>query len=335
MTRIVFATLILMSLWNCSNDLDLTTEWKDIPVVYGIINADSTTNYVRVEKVFLDPETNALQLAQISDSIYYQNVKVEIERPKRNERILLNRVDGNEEGITRDSGIFATNPNTLYKLDLPKAEQLEGGEEISIIITRADEQTPATATTTLLEPFTIVSGQPADLINWSEYDRTVRVAWRPEGEAASVYDIKFIINYEESTGGSNEFISKSLEWKVAENLIREDFNAQRLTVEILGREFYSFLASELEANTSIQRRFVDMDLEIIAGGSELLQYINIRQVNTGITSSQEIPTFSNIEGGLGLFTARITVEKKGFNLTAPAIDSLVEGRLTRDLNFLD
>lgn len=333
--RFIALGCLLLSVWSCSNELDLTTEWQDIPIVYGIIAAESTTNYVRVEKAFLDPETNALQLAQIPDSIYYQEVVVQIERPERNERITLERVDGKEEGIIREAGIFATDPNTLYKLELPRAEQLEGGEEINIIVSRGDEITPATATTTLLEPFTIVGGQPADLINWSEYDRTVRVSWRPEGEAASVFDVNFIINYEEATGGSSEFASKSLEWKIAENLAREDMDAQRLTIEVLGREFYAFLASELEADATIQRRFTDIDLEIIAGGTELLDYINIRQVNTGITSAQEIPTFTNIEGGLGLFTSRTTVSKLGLGITGPARDSLIEGSLTRDLNFLD
>ncbi|NJK82640.1 MAG: DUF4249 family protein [Saprospiraceae bacterium] len=334
MIRLTAVVLSILFVLGCDNEIELTTEWQDIPVIYGILNKNNPVNYVRVEKAFLDPNTNAFDLAKVPDSIYYQNVLVQLERPKRNELITLQRVNATEEGITRAEGIFATEPNILYKLDLPRSEQLENGEQVRIIVTRGEASTPAIATTTILNDFIIINGQPADLINWGEYERPVRISWRPEGEEATIYDVKFLINYDESTN-NGEFLPKVVEWIIAQNFVREDFSSQRLGVEVLGQTFYSFLQSTLPTSSSVRRRFKSMDLQVIAGGQELLEYINLRNVNTGITSSQEIPTYTNVEGGLGVFTSINVAEKKGIQLTGPAIDSLKEGRITRNLNFVD
>ncbi len=334
MIRLAVFVFVLLFLSSCDNEINLTTDWKDIPIVYGILDKNAMVNYIRVEKAFLDSKTNAFEIAKIADSIYYQEVLVQLERPKRNERITLQRVDASKEGIAREKGIFATEPNILYKLDLPRSEQLQNGEEVRIIVTRSDKSTPATATTIIIDDFIIIAGQPADLVNWSEYDRPVRISWRPEGRAATVYDVKFLINYDESTS-NGEFLPKVLEWTVARNFAREDFNSQRLGVEVLGQAFYRFLQSELPTSSNVRRRFKNMDLQVIAGGRELLEYIALRNVNAGITSSQEIPSYTNVQNGLGVFTSINIAEKKGIRLTGPAIDSLKEGRITRNLNFMD
>lgn len=317
----------------CSNELDLTTTWKDVPIVYGIISRKDSAQYIRVEKAFIDPSTSALVLAQRPDSIYYNNVTVQLRRPKRNQTIILERVDGNIEGYQRMEGIFADSPNYLYKLLLQRGEELEGGETIELTVSRGDNTTPATAKTTVLDDFTFVSGQPADILTINEYDRDVRISWVPKGEAA-VYDIKIYVNIEESTGGINgTFTPKTLVWEVATNFERTDRSAARLTFNVEGRAFYNFLKNALSADASVIRRFKSIDVEVIAAGNELLEYIKIRQANTGITSSQEIPTFSNIEGGLGLFSSKNNVLKTGINITGASLDSLVDGSITRNLNF--
>ena len=64
---------------SCSNDFDLVDTWKDIPIVYGLLNVNDSVQYIRVEKAFLDEETSALVIAQEPDSLYYGNISVELE----------------------------------------------------------------------------------------------------------------------------------------------------------------------------------------------------------------------------------------------------------------
>ena len=80
--KLLIAFLIggLFTFSACDNEIDLVAEWKSIPVVYGLINVQDTAHYLRIEKAFLDPSVGAPTLAQIPDSLYYDNILVQIER---------------------------------------------------------------------------------------------------------------------------------------------------------------------------------------------------------------------------------------------------------------
>ncbi|MEL6943471.1 MAG: hypothetical protein AAFO82_12445, partial [Bacteroidota bacterium] len=70
--------LVSFFLFNaCSNELELTAPWKNIPVIYGVLNEADRVQYIRVEKAFLDESTNALDLAKNVDSVYYSDISVQ------------------------------------------------------------------------------------------------------------------------------------------------------------------------------------------------------------------------------------------------------------------
>lgn len=317
----------------CSNDFDLTAEWKDIPVVYGMLEPGKTSNYIRVEKVFLDPKTNALTLAKIADSLYYNNITVQLERVKLAQTIPLERVDGTQEGYVRDEGVFATAPNYLYKFQLTPGNELKGGEEVRLVINRSDNKAPVISKTTIVGPSELVESQPNSTITW-EYNRKQRIAWRP-GERSVIFDVTMYIHILESQPNSpNEFQKRTLEWPLARGVQQAEPNEVRMTIEVLGEDFFKFIQSQLKDEpNNVIRRFSGIDLEVIAGGQELLEYIRLRQANTGITSSQIVPTYSNIDGGLGLFTSRSVARRQDLTISGVSIDSLIDGIYTRNLNF--
>lgn len=57
--------LCLLGSLSCSEDFQLTEPWKDIPVVYGFINVRDTAQYVRVERLFVDENIPASQIAKM------------------------------------------------------------------------------------------------------------------------------------------------------------------------------------------------------------------------------------------------------------------------------
>ena len=326
---VLFLTLLFLS--SCDNELNLTTEWKNIPIVYGLLNEEDQVQYIRIEKAFLDPTTNAFELAQNVDSIYYSNALVQLERPKFNETINLEKVDASKEGLVRAEGVFPSEPNFLYKIDLSNSNPLEGGEELILSIIDND-QVLGSSETTLVESFFLISGQPGDDLNFGNYDRVTRISWRPIGTEASIYDVSLKVNYQESLiDNASEFVDKSITWVVAKNLVRE--NTERMGIEIQGEDFYAFLGSVLEPAPNQIRIFQDIDVTVTAGGRELANFIRVRQANTGLTSSQVTPTFSNIENGLGLFSSTAKVGKQEIGLDFEALDSLANGFHTKDLSF--
>ena len=54
----------------CETDFDVNAKWEETTVVYGLLDASTDTQYVRINKAFLG-EMDALQMGQYSDSIYF------------------------------------------------------------------------------------------------------------------------------------------------------------------------------------------------------------------------------------------------------------------------
>ena len=323
---------IIGFLTSCSNDFELTADWEDIPIVYGFISRSDDIHYIRIEKAFLDPEKSAIEIAQIADSLYYDNLLVQIERiDKEGEIITLQQADGSDEGLVRKEGVFATKPNTLYKFELADDNKLEGGERIRLMINRADTKPLVTAETTVLENTEFVQGRPGNPMNF-EYNRPFRFGWQT-GEFAYLFDLKMFIHIEESDPDDpSVFIPKTLTWVLKRNIER-DGDSPRVQHNINGEEFYQFLQNSLDETASIKRVMKSIDVQVSAGGIELLEFLRITQANTGITSSQVIPSYTNISEGLGLFTSRNVTVLEDLGISSMTRDSLTDGIFTKNLNF--
>jgi hypothetical protein len=78
-----------------------------------------------------------------------------------------------------------------------------------------------------------------------------------------------------------------------------------------------------------------VDIIIIAAADELNTFINVNRPSTGII--QEKPEYTNIQNGLGIFSARYYKDKPPFsrNMNPATLDSLSEGRYTCRLKFVN
>lgn len=68
--RILLSTLLLSSFVSCDVEFSPNAEWKDVPVVYCLLDQDEDTTWARVEKCFLGTD-DMFQYTQIVDSLYY------------------------------------------------------------------------------------------------------------------------------------------------------------------------------------------------------------------------------------------------------------------------
>ncbi len=317
---------------SCDNSVDLTADFKDIPVVYGILSQQDTFHYIKIERAFLGGDgDNALDIAQIPDSIYYDNLDVQIEHVNTGEIYPLTPIDGSTVGLDREDGIFASDPNTLYTFTL-NGDEMNDGDEFMLRINRGDNQPEITASTEIIGSFDFTSPtqEGANInIKYTGFSLT----WKKKTSTA-FYDVKMLFNYlEEDPDNIGNFESKTLEWPIATSLDANVSNSTVFSLTFEGEELYRFLGAELDDNGGADRIFVSLDFVVEAGGQALFDYINIGQANTGITSSQLIPTYTNLSEGFGVFSSRTTVPYVGFTLKAEARDSLANGIHTKDLGF--
>lgn len=320
-------------IFSCSNDFDVNAKWKDIPVVYGLLDISDSAHYIRLEKAYLDPDKDALELAKIADSIYYDDAIVQLERESNGQIFTLQKVDGNKWGLPRDSGIFATEPNWLYRIDSSEL-LLKPGERIFLKIDRGGGLPEVTSQTIILAPTKLNSPPPntSGFSFLSNGNSTTNIAWSA-ADSAFIFDATLYVRYAEYPKvDPSQLVEKTIVWPWVRGLRRES-NSNQFEVEKIGIEFYQLMKNNIPADDNMKRIFQGIDVEIIAGGAYLEKYVNVSLANTGITSSGEIPTYTNISEGLGIFDSVNKYRRNGIGIIDKTRDSLKMGYLTRNLNF--
>ncbi|MBI1226846.1 MAG: hypothetical protein GC192_16550 [Bacteroidetes bacterium] len=335
MKQALIFTLLLGSvfIFSCSNDFDVNAKWKDIPITYGLLDISDTAHYIRVEKAYLDPKKDALELAKIPDSIYYNDAIVQLVRTSNGEVFTLQKVDGNKWGFPREDGVFATEPNWLYRIDSNEI-RLKAGEHIQLRIDRGGGLPEVTSQAVILSPIKL-NNPPPQTSGFGFTSNAVSktdVAWSA-ADSAYIFDVTLYVRYAEYLKTDpSQIVEKTIVWPWARGLRRES-NSNAFQVEKFGSEFYELMKNNIPVDANLKRVFLGIDVEIIAGGGYLEKYVNVSLANSGITASGEIPTYSNLSEGKGIFDSVNKYRRNGIGIQDKTRDSLKMGYLTKNLNF--
>ena len=122
----IAALLLIIFSFGCEKEFDVNAEWKEITIVYGILDVADSVHYIKVNKAFLNEATSALDLAKISDSNYYKNINVWLETGGNRTKLIRTHIADKEEGI------FGTDSNIVYAT--PKTFKLNAKKTYNIII---------------------------------------------------------------------------------------------------------------------------------------------------------------------------------------------------------
>jgi hypothetical protein len=317
-----FSAIILIS---CNNEIDLNEAFREIPVTYGILNAKDTAQYIRIERVFNSSGESALVLAKNTDSLYYKSIIVKLKDESSGKEVELVKIDGNADNRIREDGIFATAPNFLYKIKTDKIG-IKPGNNYSLIIFDANKDTLTKGSIAIVSDMSIYlpasNEKPVKLLYFSNFN----VNWEG-GTNAGYFDVIITFNIKEkNTAGTDVWIDRSYDWKAGEFLTEQK-------LRLNGEDFYKFLSSAIEVNEKIKRRFSSFDITVRGVGKELKEFIDILHFDSGITSSQQLPTYSNMSYGYGVFSSQNSGKSSGFLLDEIARDSLKIGVYTKRLNF--
>ncbi len=330
-STILYFTIAFLCVLSCSEDFQLTEPYKDIPVVYGIIKRSDTAQYIRLEKAFVDENLPSTQIAQIVDSLYYKNATVKLVQTATNKEYTLVKVDASLEGYSREAGPFARVPNYMYKIKTSQMN-LKGGEELKLIIDRGDGSAIVSSKIILVSDLSFVF--PEDLTKqlFFAYKSSYNFQWKNKNNT-SVFDLKALVYLDELDLISQKTTSKIIEIPFAKSAPgKVDRQENISSTKVDGSTLYNFLHDKLKVEPQVERYINKIDFVLTGGGPEIQGYLSILNANTGITASQEIPRFTNLSEGLGIFSSTVSI-KKTITLEPPTIDSLQVNPLTRELNF--
>lgn len=326
----------------CENDFEVAAPWKEIPVVYGILSPVDTAHYLRIEKAFIDPDNSALSVAQIADSLYYAegDLAVWLEEKGTASKIQLIRVDGAKEGYPRKEGIFAQQPNWLYKAKSTGNFSLKPGKTYRLVIKRTDGKPDVTAETTLPGNFIIINPSeqtsPPNQLSLAG-SNSGSIIWNSDINGY-FFNVTLVIRYREKALNGNVLSTNTLVWEAAKNIKRSENVSgggfYRGSVSLTGTSFYNFLAKNLQRPAPDRyREFATFDIIIDGGGYEIKEYLETAQANSGLTGAETFPNYSNISEGYGIFTAKNRSIKEGLRFTTLTIDSMNVNSIADTLGF--
>jgi hypothetical protein len=313
-------------LGSCSTDFETNAPWKEITVVYGLLNPNDAVQYIRIGKAFLG-EGNAYTMAQVDDSINYGDVlDVKIERFLNGnlmETHVLNRIDS----IPKDlNGIFAA-PHMVLYADINRFDTLVNESIYKLTVTNRETGNVVTASTKTIENFSI--GLPTRTYTANLTGSVPTLTWKLKPSArGKIYGITQYINYLETDTTTHITVAKSVEWYIADKLTSGNSNTD-VTFPFAKEDFYRLLGADCEVNPNVVRTLAanPLDVYISAGTEELYTYMQVTEQNSGIV--QDKPLYSNIENGVGLFTSRNT-QVRHVHLTADTYSALDSSVYTKD-----
>lgn len=314
----------LSLLSSCENEVDVNADWKEVVVVYALLDPLDSVQYVKINKAFQNNKTGALQAAQVTDSLFLP-VNAKLIRLSNNQ--VINLVV--EENVKKDSGIFANQKNTLYKT----SEKIIAGEKYRLEITSINTGKTLSAEALVVSPATILSPFRDSTNNFSISGETIVVNFS-SGLNTAVYDVRMEVMYQEfPINDTNSKVTKTVTWRMLTNVKTQNTLGQNNLIARVPRlAFFQFLRNTITTSTSLQHRFLRVNM-VYYGGSEMLaDYISVSEPSIGIVQKQA--DYTNIEGGTGIFASRCVQKIVRVPLDPFALKILQSNAETAPLNFI-
>ena len=323
---ILFLSSFIVVFNSCSTDVDIYADYKDIPVIYAMLNYKSDTNYVKITRAFCgtnDNPINASEVALIYDSSNYDE-KLDVRLVEYESRSGNHYEPTHRELIldtltihNKDEGVFYSPDQTVYYTVEPlRIGTNQQKYKYRLVAVKPDGDT-VTALTTMVggEDFAIVSGSANFQI--AETDAMGSLLFRADG-VALLYEVAMQFNYREQHIGqamkyrnvSRSFGTKPLsEFTKVENT--ENTYYETYSLNWLFNALANAIGNDTVVNPNhpnVVRYIDDFVITICAAGEDLYYYY---LANEALESSPSGPfsAYSNIDGGFGLFSSRTAIKK--------------------------
>ena len=323
----IFILSCLILVFNsCSTDVDLYAEYQDIPIVYAMLNPKADTNFVKITRAFCgtnDNPINANEIVQIYDSSNYP-VKLDA-------RIMeLKCTHGNYyeptgrvialDTITlhgKEAGTFYSPDQTFYYT----TEQFNTGGggsryKYRLVVVKPDGDS-LTAQTSIVgnEEFAIMTTGVGFQAAPTETVR--KIMFRADG-SASLYEVAIQFNYREQKNGQG-IVKKSVDRSFGTRPLNEFHKLEgtdnSYSLDYSENWLFNALAYAIGGDTivnpnhpNVTRYIDDFIITISAAGDDLAYYYVANQAQAESPISL-ITTYTNIEGGYGLFSSRTKIQR--------------------------
>ena len=318
----------LLSIASCSTDFDMYADYKDVSVVYGLTDISDDTTWIKITKAYTGPG-NALLLAQNPDSSNYPyKLGVSLDGRKNGndltpiifDTITIHYKAKTDSILGEDGQVIIINPfYSPNQLMYYAVGSLDKDAKYTLTINKKDEV--LTASSDIVDDFDITS--PRNRISFIE-NRDDDIEWMSTKNGKR-YEVSIRFKYSEFAPGYADTLKESIGYFLGVVSSKNVDGGEELKKTYNGSNFYSILESELEPIPNVERWADSVYITIACGSQELATYLDIN--SGGATLLEEVPKYSNVEGGSGIFASRHTI------LKPVRLSSTTEATLVKDYNL--
>jgi hypothetical protein len=337
---ILASLLLLFAFAGCDNELNVAADWEEIAVIYGTLDPVADTQFIRIQRAYLDENEGALAFSLEQDSLYFDTLEVKLDEFHNgvlSKTIELKRINGNDIGLLKDEGVFSYQNNFLYYTTEP-IKAPNSFNEYAYALNVSNPRTGYSASAITETVGNAEMQQPVNEFNnelrMLNIDNHSLLARYQEGKFARSYDMTMEMRIEEvDRNDTSNRITKTLTWKMLNGKVTRSLRGfEEAAYLVSSASFFNFLSANLERDSTVYRRLVGCDLRLFGVGEELYNYINVNSPSIGIV--QKKPEYTNIENGFGIFSSRHINLYRNQEFHPDTKQAVINNEATRELGFV-
>ena len=316
MKRLYFILCLpFMALFSaCSTDIDLYADYKQVPIIYGLLDANADTNFVKITRAFY-VEGDAYQVALNPDSSNYPGKLdarlVEYCNGDSVREIVLDTVTVRK----KEQGTFYSAQKMYYTTEALGRNWSHRRYSYKLKVVLPER--------TLTTKADLVGGDSYGVqslgVNFSQeyfHAPARRFLFRPAINAG-FYQVSMSFTFLEQRTPDGDSVPRTLHWDLGywnEATLAENMDEGCYVFTYRPEMFYAILGEFIGGDTildqGLKRYITDYPVEvcIVAGGEKLRQYIYNNNDASGLAYGD--PELSLIDGGNGVFSSRMTTRSK-------------------------
>jgi|GEM_PF-1229666 len=316
--------LITSIFWSCENDVELTTDFEEKTVVFGLLDASQDTQFIKINRTFLEGNTSALDLAKDPSRLFYDSVSVSLIESGTNRTIELQRISR-----PKNSGVFNSDVNFVYFTP----RRIKQGHEYTLSIKKLDGSVTTASTFTIfrissnspfldtsfsLGPFTRSIGFVNETFGGDNQIQVVNFDFRLSRRIKE-FEVNMEFIYTEVIR-KGPFSADSIERRVSLPIGRvtnpNEFDFSRpnqtddIKIPVDGNRFIQAIESQVPASTTPTNKVIkdnwNIEITIVAADNDYSFYRDLNGPIDGLAQTR--PEFTNVNNGIGLFACRYTLK---------------------------
>jgi len=344
-------SLVMFFFVACKEDIDLSTDGKETAVVYALLDQTDSIHYVRINRAFYGG-TNALEIAQIPDSSYFDSTQVDafvyeisnsdtLRRFRLRDTLVFNK-DNN--------GVFFAPKQRLYYFETDKNSPLNDALNYRVDISINKNKFRVQGGTQLIRNSKIIKALSGDIsFSFASYNagkliyNPISVNFSPG--SAVVSNVSLDIYIKEFLDDNKSQIKK-INWNLGNVNLSKGANN---SISTNGENFYKKIKSQCTDFNVLKRVLYRIDVNLMFCSSEFIEYQKSLYPSSSLAQSKIEYTNLTVTNGMrvkGLFSSRkneiyqilpykLNSSDKLINraIDQSSMKELCQGQYTGNLNF--